>query len=137
MNFKFKSIMFFLAIATIAGLSSCEKDDVTIAPPEITDLEVGLRNSLVGYIGRDLHMEAEVLAEGLIDKITVEIHKEDGSSDEIEAEFTDYAGYKNTTFHKHIDIPFGTEAGEYHFHLTVIDQEGNSTSVETDISIEE
>ncbi|MCG8306506.1 MAG: DUF4625 domain-containing protein, partial [Cytophagales bacterium] len=127
----------FAAIIT-AGLffTSCEKEDV-VPKPVIGELELGIGNSRIAYIGSDMHMEAEIIADGRIDVITVEIHKEDGSGDEIEAEYTDYTGQKNATFHKHIDIPATAVAGEYHFHLTVIDQEGNSTSVEEEITLEE
>lgn len=136
MTSKFNSIVFFIALVAVVGASSCEKDDVTVAAsPVISNLEVGHHNSLTAQAGTDLHMEAEVVAEGNIEKITVEIHKEDGTGDEMEAEYTDYAGLKNATFHKHIDIPAGAAAGEYHFHLTVTDQQGNSTSVDRDIMV--
>ena len=136
MNFKFKSIALFLAVS-ILGLTSCSDDENIVAKPEINNIEIGPGNNLTAYIGADLHMEAEVLAAGLIDKISVEIHKEDGTGEEIEAEYTDYSGQRNATFHKHIDIPEGIAAGEYHFHLTVTDMEGNATSIDKDIMIEE
>ncbi|MEZ4906345.1 MAG: DUF4625 domain-containing protein [Saprospiraceae bacterium] len=134
MNTKFKILSIILSLAVITFFSSCGED---INKPEINDLEVGLDNSLVAYIGADLHVEAEIVAEGRIDKITVDIHKEDGSGEEIEEVWDEFSGLKNTTFHKHIDIPEGTTAGEYHFHLYVTDQEGNQSSVEKDISIED
>ncbi len=138
MNLKMKSISFFLAITIMAILSSCDNDDDDVVPkPTISGLELGYGDSHVAYIGADLHIEAEILAEGKVDRITIELHKEDGTGEEIEAEFTEYAGQKNAEFHKHIDIPVGTDAGEYHFHMTVIDQEGNSSSVEADINIKE
>lgn len=118
-------------------LTSCSKDEETaLAKPVINLMEVGLGNSHVAYIGADLHIEAEIEAEGKISVITVEIHQEEGSSDEITAEYTEFAGLKNTTFHKHVDIPSTTVAGTYHFHLIVTDMEGNQTTVESEISIE-
>lgn len=129
-----------LALTLFSGLlfSSCDDDpDELIAKPSISDLEVGLENSLVGYIGGDLHIEAEIVAEGIIDKITVEIHQEEGSSEEIEMSYDEFAGLKNTTFHEHVDIPADTEEGDYHFHLTVTDKVGNQTTVEVEIRLEE
>jgi hypothetical protein len=135
MKSKMNFLVLFFAIAAMAVITSCNKDE-TFLKPVISNTEIGVGNSLVGYIGNDLHMQAEIVAEGKIDKISVEIHKEDGTGDHIEAEYTDYSGQKNATFHKHIDIPATTVAGDYHFHLTVTDQEGQSTTFETDITIE-
>lgn len=115
---------------------SCEKED-KVARPEISELELGIGNNHVAYIGSDLHIEAEIVAEGVINQVIVEIHQEEGSSEEIVATFDEFAGKKNTTFHKHIDIPDGTTAGTYHCHLTVTDKEGYETTVEEEISLEE
>lgn len=123
-------------LATMAIVFNGCKDDSDTEKPVIANLKLGINNNHVAYIGTDMHIEAEIIAAGKIASVTVEIHSENGSGDEIEAEYADYAGQKNATFHKHIDIPAGTHAGEYHFHLTVTDMEGNSTTVEEDISIE-
>ncbi len=134
MKFTFKSIVLFVAVATmLMGVSSCQKDPEA---PVITGLEVGIGNSLVGRIGSDLHIDAEIVAEGKIDKIKVEIHPESGSGEDIEVEFTDDAGKKNTDFHEHIDIPASTTPGDYHFHLKVYDKQGNMSSAEADITLE-
>ena len=81
--------------------------------------------------GDDMHLEAEIVAEGLIKRIDVEIHKEDGSF-EIEKSYTEgkYIGVKNTEFHEHIDIPANAPLGEYHLHFTVTDQQGQTTLAE-------
>jgi hypothetical protein len=131
-----KTILLLFVAATLVFFTSCEKDD-DVAKPVINVLELGLADSHVAYIGADLHIEAEMEAEGRIDVITVEIHQEEGSSDEIEASYDEFAGLKNTTFHKHVDIPAETTAGTYHVHITVTDQEGNQTTVEDEIEIEE
>lgn len=133
MNLKIKTIAVFFTIALITVFSSCNK----VEKPTITNLEVGLNNSLTAFIGADLHIEAEIVAEGTIDKITVEIHKKDGTGEEIEEEFDEFSGLKNTTLHKHIDIPETATAGDYHCHITVTDMEGNSTTEEVEITITE
>lgn len=137
MNKKIKSLAVFLTVAIMTILSSCEKDEDVVPKPVINGLELGIDNSHVAYIGADLHIEAEIVAEGKIDKITVEIHQEEGSSDEIVVEYDEYAGLKNTTFHKHIDIPETTTIGTYHCHITVSDMEGYQTTVEEEIEIQE
>lgn len=137
MNTKNKFLAVVFSMALMAMVSSCNKDDDAIPKPVISNLEVGIDNSHVAYAGADLHLEAEIVAEGRIDKIKVEIHQEEGSSDEIVAEYDEYSGLKNTTFHKHVDIPETVTLGTYHCHITVSDMEGNSTTVEEEITIEE
>jgi len=110
---------------------SCNKDDDPIAKPVISDIELGTNNSHVGVIGSDLHVEAEVTAVAKISKIEVLIHQEDNSSAwTFDSVYTEFAGLKNTTFHKHIDIPFTVAAGTYCFHFIVTDEDGQQTSIE-------
>ncbi|WP_020529039.1 DUF4625 domain-containing protein [Flexithrix dorotheae] len=164
MNFKFNSVMFFLAMAAVVCFSSCSDDDEAVPNPTISNLELGghdhddededdhdddhdHEDGFVAHIGEDMHMEADILAEGKIDKITIEIHLEgehdhededEDHIDEIELEYTTkYEGQKNAEFHEHIDIPENMEAGEYHFHMTVVDQLGNTGSIDADLMIEE
>lgn len=117
--------------------TSCSKDDAdTVDKPVITDMEVGSSNSHVGYIGSDLHVEAEIEASGKIKSITIAIHKEDGSGWTFSENFDDYSGQLNATFHKHIDIPADAATGSYHFHFTVTDMQGNQTTVEEELELE-
>lgn len=121
---------------TILLMTSCNNDDDKVAKPVITITELGIGNSGIAYEGADLHIEAEILAEGIIRDVLVEIHQEEGSSDEIVARFEEYAGKKNTTFHKHVAIPVGTKLGMYHVHLIVTDQLGNESTAEGEIEIQ-
>ncbi len=138
MNFKLKSIAFFLVLAVMVGVTSCNDDEETTTPaaPTISSPEIGEDNSMTATVGGELHMDAEIDAPGKIDKITVDLHLESGTGDDIEAEYTEYAGQLNADFHKDLDIPATATPGEYHFHLTVVDQEGQSTSYEVDVEIE-
>ncbi len=133
MNTKIKFLAIFFSIVIMAIVQSCNK----VPKPVISNLEIGLNNSHVAYAGADLHLQADIVAEGTINKITVEIHQEEGSSDEIVVEYDEFEGLKNTTFHKHVDIPATTPLGKYHCHITVTDMEGNSTTVEEEITIQE
>lgn len=135
-NFKFLVIVIFLGFY----LHSCSSDDdiESYEAPVISDMEVGTGNSHIGYVGSNLHVEAEVVAEGIISTIDVEIHMEDESNGWVyEYTYDEFSGLLNTTFHKHIDIPDGITTGEYHFHFTITDMQGNQTTVEEDIEIEE
>ncbi len=137
MNLNLKSSVLLFAIGSLVAFSSCQDDPVEVTPakPVISNLEVGEGNSKEAEPGKELHLDAEIVAEGKIAKITVDLHPESGTGDDIEAEFTKYAGQKNADFHDHIEIPSTAEHGDYHFHLTVTDQEGQSTSVDADVHI--
>ena len=130
-------LVFLIFLGVLSVFSSCDDDDEVNARPVIEDLEVGIGDSHEAWIGSDLHLEAEITAEGKIDLVEVEIHSEDGGDYEIEAEYDEFRGLKNTTFHKHVDIPADTPAGNYHLHLTVTDQEGNQVTAEEEITIAE
>jgi hypothetical protein len=128
-----------LTIAAVAALAflpvSCKKDNAP-AKPVVTFTEVGHDNSKHAMRGDDMHLEAEIVAEGLIKRIDVEIHKENGGF-EIEKSFTEgkYIGVKNTEFHEHIDIPADAPLGEYHLHFTVTDQAGQTVTAEEHIEV--
>ncbi len=129
-------ILTIAAVAALALLSvSCKKDN-SAAKPVINLNEVGHENSKQAMQGDDMHLEAEIVAEGLIKRIDVEMHQENGSY-KIEKAYTDgkYIGVKNTEFHEHIDIPAEAPLGEYHMHFTVTDQKGQTTMAEAHIEV--
>lgn len=142
MNTKF----LLIAMAFAAGIffASCEKDNA--ARPVITILELGEGdthgNDHTAKIGGELHIEADIVAEGKIDKIQVRIHPE-GEHDaavtvqewELDTTYTKFSGLKNTIFHEHLDIANTAIAGDYHFDFTVTDQEGNQSSAEAELKI--
>ena len=143
--------IFIIAIAFITGIffTSCENDDDITPKPSIDMTELGYENSKIAYAGSELHMEADIVAEGNIEKVTVEIHYE-GAHDhksisavqddhewEVDTTFTEFSGLKNTTFHKHIEVPVEADTGAYHFHFVVTDMEGQQSSVEEELEIHE
>lgn len=138
-----KILLPLLLIILTFSFVSCEKDDDSADKPKITISELGHENSKKVKAGEDLHIEAEIVAEGKISKVIVEIHHEEehGSIKTTEQEFElkttydEFSGLKNATFHKHIDIPATAEASHYHFHFIVNDMEGQQTTVEEEIEI--
>ncbi|TVQ91173.1 MAG: DUF4625 domain-containing protein [Bacteroidetes bacterium] len=148
-----KRILTTLTIFTMAlfVFVSCSDDD-DFPAPVISDLEIGYDNSKIGHRGSDLHFDADIVAEGRIDRIVVEIHYEgdhhhdhksgqNGDHDdhawEFEHTWTEYNGLLNTSFHKHIDIPHDAKLGDYHFHFKVIDQQGKVTEIETEFEVKD
>jgi len=152
LNFKIMNTkVLFIAVALTAGLlfTSCEKNDETNPKPVVTLTELGYENNKTGYAGTDLHIEAEIVAEGKIDKVTIEIHPEGEHEEksastvlhddewEFETTFTKFSGLKNTTFHEHIDISVHADTGHYHFHFIVTDMDGQQTVVEEELEIKQ
>ncbi len=117
-------------MALAALFISCNKTSA----PFVTFTEIGHENSKVAMRGDDMHLEADVVAEGLIGSIHVELHKGDY---EIEKEYTSgkYIGVKNTESHEHIEIPSDAPLGEYHLHFTVTDRDGRQTMAEAHVEI--
>ncbi len=137
-------IIFAIAMSPI----SCEKDETKM--PEIRNFELGYENSKTGYIGSDIHIEAEIFAENGINLINIEIHHEGDHKKsiiiangdhhhgwEVDKTWDNFSGLKNTLFHEHIKIPLEAEPGEYHFHFKVIDLEGYTAEIEEDLEIRE
>jgi hypothetical protein len=124
--------------------SSCNKDEEA-SPPEVTLIELGYNNSKTGYPGEEFHIEAEVVAEGKIDRIEVGMHLEGEHTKmqkslkddhwHFDTTYTEFQGLKNTVFHKHIMISAEADTGHYHFHFKVTDMEGNQTEKEAEIEI--
>lgn len=130
-------------VVLTGSLVSCEE----VSKPEIGNFELGYEGSKTATVGEELHMDAEIVAEGTIDRIRVEIHPEsehmkksmtdmlDGEGWEFDSIYTKFSGLKNTTFHEHIEIPGSAEAGHYHFHFEVTDMEGYQTVYEDELEL--
>jgi len=133
------SLMAALTAIITLGMTSCSSDDDEQLPakPVITLTEVGHDNAKHCHPGHDLHLEASILAEGLIQRIEIEIHQKDGGTQKIEQSYTDgkYIGVRNTDFHEHIDIPATAPLGAYHLHFTVTDQKGQQTMAESELTL--
>ena len=129
---------------------SCSDDDDDFPAPLISNLEIGHHNSMIGHPGHDLHIDADIVAEGRIESVVIEIHYEgdhhhdhksgqhddhDGHAWEFEHTWTEFSGLLNARFHKHIDIPEDAKTGHYHFHFKVIDQQGKVTEIEEEFEL--
>lgn len=139
-----KSILILSVFAFVT--TSCSEDEKVYAKPVISNLVVGGTHNTDGTVtgegtataGKDLHIEADIVAEGKVLEIMVEVHGEQGGKnvEVLEKKFTTkYTGSINPKFHEHVDIPATTKAGTYHFHIKVVDQQGQSNTVEKDLTI--
>lgn len=135
---KYLAIMAIACVITFS-FNSCGDDEPAVAFPEINLTEVGHDNSKHAHPGHDMHLEAEIVAQGVINGIHVEIEQVGGSY-KIKKDYlkdSPYLGVKNCEFHEHIDIPAAAPLGDYKLYFTVVDKLGQQTTVEADIEFEE
>ncbi len=120
-------------------VSACnkEQDDKMAAQPLISLTEVGYENSKVAYTGHDLHIDAEINAEGKIADIRLQITlKNSGFGWDFLKIYTDgYTGLRNAQFHEHISIPEDARTGTYTLVLIVTDEAGNRSELTSDFEI--
>jgi len=144
---KTRFFLIAIAISAVSIATSCKKDEET-AKPIIKIMEIGEGdthgNDHTAIIGGELHVEAEIVADGKIDKVHVKIHPEGDHKStntleewELDTTYTKFSGLKNTIFHEHLEIDTIAEVGTYHFDFTVTDMEGNQSSAEAELVISE
>jgi len=140
-NLKYMNLMVALMTIVSLGLTACSDDDDDELPakPVITLTEVGHDNTCKAHPGHEMHLEADIVAEGLIKSIFIEIHQEGSGNKIVEKSYTNgkYIGIRNTEFHEHLDIPATASLGDYHLHFTVTDQKGQQTTAESELILVE
>ena len=121
-------------------LSSCSDDDdakQSVAKPVVALAEVGKENSKEAIAGKDLHLEGDLVADGLIARIDVTIAAKNGNKTIVKQSYTEgkYIGVRNTTFHEHLDIPADAAPGAYTVTFVVTDKLGQSTTFTSDLTV--
>ncbi len=127
-----KSILFLFFVLFFVA---CKEDEPVVPAPVISGLEVGSNNSKTVQRGKDLHLEAQLTAEGTLASVKVNIHPKSGAGWTFSKDIAELVGKKNGEIHMHIDIPATTAPGEYHVDIEVKDQNGRVTEAESDLSI--
>ncbi len=139
-----KKILFFAASMLLCVfslvLSSCSDDNdpkQNVAKPVAALAEVGEENSKEATAGKDLHLEGDLEAQGLIARIDVTITTADDKTTIVQKSYTDgkYIGVRNTTFHEHLDIPENAVPGAYKVTFVVTDKIGQSTTFTSDLTV--
>jgi hypothetical protein len=126
----------------MAGFTACKKDK-QVEPekpvPTIQNIEVGLSNNEIGIIGRDFHLNAEILAGDKIETVHIKIQQKPGETYtkvwSHEIIYDQYKDAKNATVHKHFDIPADASEGKYDFLIIVNDQNGTKLEEKRSITI--
>ena len=124
-------------------LFSCSKEgkndiDATIADPKIENIELGEKNSKIGEIGEELHLEATLTVEGNIEEVKLEITYQgnESSSFNVKETFPNLKGLKGGNIHKHFDIPTDAKEGNYNFSLSITDQKGKRVEIKEILKLE-
>lgn len=122
--------------------TGCKKDDEPapeLATATITNLEVGLSNNEIGVIGKDFHFNADILAATKIETVQIKILPRSGETYSkkwsYEITWDSYKDAKNTTVHKHFDIPTDAAEGKYDFLIIVNDQNGTTLEIKKNLTI--
>lgn len=125
----FLTVALTLSVFSLFTTSCDNNDEPNVSKPVATLAEVGEENSKTATAGKDMHLEGNLEAEGLIARIDVAVTSADGLTTVVAKSWTDgkYIGVRNTTFHEHIDISSETAAGEYVLTFTVTDKAGQSS----------
>jgi hypothetical protein len=142
-NMKAKKILVAFLISGFA-FTACENDndnqtESENAKPTIDKIELGLGNNEIGTIGEDFHFNAEVTAGDKIESVQIKIAQI--STEKYskvwshEINWPQYAGAKNTTIHKHFDIPTDAPEGKYDFIIIIKDQNGTTLEVKKNLNI--
>ena len=122
---KFLALLF----VSLFTITSCTKDDdeQQLPAPTMSELEIGSGDNQ-GVIGRDFHFNAEVVAGGTIDQVKINIEPRDDETYtndwSFEIVWDEFKGLKNSTVHKHFDIPEDAPEGKFDFRVTVTDENG-------------
>src|SRR5690606_36256139 len=97
MNKQNKLFVAILVGFTFLTWAACDKDEAPeVDKPLIEALEVGHDNDRIAHPGSDLHLDAAILAPGVIASIRLSIHPESETGWEFERVYTEgYEGLKN------------------------------------------
>ncbi len=133
----FLTVALTLSVFSLFTTSCDNNDEPNVSKPVATLAEVGEENSKTATAGKDMHLEGNLEAEGLIARIDVAVTSADGLTTVFAKSWTDgkYIGVRNTTFHEHIDISSETAAGEYVLTFTVTDKAGQSSVFKSSLKI--
>lgn len=129
----------FLFVATFTACKKDTQPEPELAIPTIDNIEIGLGNNQIGVIGKDFHLNAEILAGDKIENVQVKILPRSGETYikpwKFEITWDQYKDAKNATVHKHFDISEDAAEGKYDFIIIVNDQNGTILEEKREINI--
>ena len=137
-----KTTKTIVALLLLAGtFNACKKDrpEAEVAKPTADKIEIGYANNKQAIRGRDFHFNAEIIAGLRISSVMVKILPKAGETYsaawKMELDWSEFAGAKNTTVHKHFTIPAEAPEGKYDFLFIVQDENGSKLELKEDFLI--
>ncbi|WP_437917979.1 DUF4625 domain-containing protein [Sphingobacterium sp. LRF_L2] len=125
-------------------LFSCSNsnEDLLPAAPTVALVHLGTHDSpddKIVLIGEAIHLEADIVASGLVAKIELEAYQTSGyGTYSFKKEYTgDYVGQKEVTYHDHPELSDDAPIGEYRLIIKVTDQKGQVGKVESDFTVKQ
>lgn len=133
-NFKYMSLMVALLSVLTLSFTSCGDDDDVASAPVINLYEANLEHE-----GSEICVQADIKCPGKIAAISAEVYSADGKTLKLPPQhFTGFEGALEVPgFHKHVHLDGLTVAEGDLLKFTVVDQNGNSTTVQKNITEEE
>ncbi|RZJ52168.1 MAG: DUF4625 domain-containing protein [Flavobacterium sp.] len=133
--------LFLVSLLSIMSFTACNNDDTEEEKPTATidKIELGLGNNETAVIAQDFHFNAEIVAADKIADVQIKITQKNTETYtkawSHKIIWTQYAGAKNATVHKHFDIPADAAEGKYDFNIIVNDQNGSKLEVKKNLTI--
>lgn len=131
MKIKTPKLLLLFAVWLSAYAVSCNKSEgpePELPKASLENIEIGSGNNGIGIIGRDFHLDMDIVAGDKIDNVQIKIRQKANETYTkqwlFEIEFEQYRGAKNVNVHKHFDIPEDAPEGQYDFIIIVRDQNG-------------
>lgn len=133
-NFKYMSLMVALLSVLTLSFTSCGDDDDVANTTVINLYEANLEDE-----GSEICIQADIKCPGKIAAIIAEVYSADGKTLKLPPQpFTGNEGALEVPgFHKHVHLDGLTVAEGDLLKFTVVDQNGNSTTVQKNITEEE
>ncbi|MBR4268407.1 MAG: hypothetical protein IKQ47_01295 [Prevotella sp.] len=132
-NFKYMSLMVALLSVLTLSFTSCGDDDDVASAPVINLYEANLEHE-----GSEICVQADIKCPGKIATIIAEVYSADGKELKLMQPFTGNEGALEVPgFHKHVHLDGLTVAEGDLLKFTVVDQNGNSTTVQKNLTEEE
>jgi hypothetical protein len=132
-NFKYMSLMVALLSVLTLSFTSCGDDD--------DDTVINLYEANIEHEGSEICIQADIKCPGKIAAIIAKVYSADGKTLKLAQPFTGFEGVLEVSgFHKHIlDVDTYDQAiveGDL-LKFTVVDQNGNSTTVQKNLAEED
>jgi hypothetical protein len=131
-NSKGQWLLIILTILAVQLFSACKKDKEAAPDAKeatMENIEIGIGNNEQGVIGRDFHLEMDVVAATRINTVQVSIKQRASETYakkwNFDITWEEFKGAKNTNVHKHFDIDKEAPEGTYDFIIRVNDENGS------------